>query len=1226
MKPTQRKDAVRNIRKQIVSYLSIIIIAMLAVLTYLGVNFGALSVGLAGSDFYNRNNYRDIHILSTYLLTPADMEAIRQVEGVADVEGVYRTEAKIYMENSAMDVFVASMTQRINTAELVEGRMPEAPGECVIESEISNAQHIEVGDTIEVANALGEDPMYLTRTEFTVTGIINHPDHACWQRFVPDKPYVIVLEDVFDREALEGCYMTAEIRVEGLEGSYRFGDAYINNVAPTLERLNALADERAVIRYNEIRGMYQEQIDEGQAELDDANAQLTDARGELDSGWSDYFDGLDQLTQSANELQDAQQQLAAGWDELESVRLQIEDGEAQLAAARIELNNGWAQLMEARAELDMARAQLAAGEATLQEARQKLDDSKVQLDHAWAQLQSGAAELDNAEQILETGRIQLLTGFTLLEDIKQGLRDTLYITIAHTLGQNVADRISWTPRVDNIDLDDPNASINIFAITPYLSIDFDKSLTENIAALLEPIGVPDPEGSAATIVSYSGSIEHVYEFFASMVGYWESGHEAYLNGKALYESGLTTYEQYLQLYNYGYAQYQAGLQMYNEGEAEYNEKRAQYEEGEARYAEGMAEYQARRAQYEDAQQQLADARQRYNEGLAQYEESQAQIEEGEQAIASGQNELDDAYIALESGEAEYNDGLDQYNEGVDQLNQAIEDMELLDECHWVVLDVYGNGAYIFIRNNAESISNLGGTFASIFVVVGALVVLATVGRIIDEQRHQVGATKAFGFFNKEILGKYLVFGVSATFVGMFLGVIFGFTIIQWIVTTTYGQFYVYGTPRMAFDLKMTFIILAGGIVLSALTVWFACNSLLKLSAVTLLNDLVPHLKKKAREGKNSQRTGGLYARLIVLNMLSDKKRVIVTIVSIAGSCALLVTGLTMNVSIKKSINAQFDDIICYSHEIVFDPAISAEAEEEIEQELIDLGVEYIAVRDVQQPYDANGRLSTINLICGDINEINEYLTRRDHRTNEVITGYNGGAWVYHRLLEKTGSVVGDRMTIYDSAMNPHHINIEGTFRNYFGNYTIMNEEAYTNLFDEEPVHNTFLVRLNGAGEADLKASVRSIKGFMEINDTEGRREATIELVSVLDVLSVLFVAIAAMMDYFVLLNLINMYINQKTRELTIMRINGFSVKETKRYVSLEIVVSTVLGIILGCLAGIALAHRVITVLEPTDIFFTKSVQYGAIGIASLISSVFTAITATWALRKVKHLKLTDINN
>ena len=59
-----------------------------------------------------------------------------------------------------------------------------------------------------------------------------------------------------------------------------------------------------------------------------------------------------------------------------------------------------------------------------------------------------------------------------------------------------------------------------------------------------------------------------------------------------------------------------------------------------------------------------------------------------------------------------------------------------------------------------------------------------------------------------------------------------------------------------------------------------------------------------------------------------------------------------------------------------------------------------------------------------------------------------------------------------------------------------------------------------------------------------------------------------------LLNLTYTYILQKKRELIPMRVNGFTVKEVKRYVTRETVITTALGIVLGTALGAGIAYRI----------------------------------------------------
>ena len=92
-KKTQFIDSYRNIIRQFVSFLSVVIIAMLAVTIFLGILFASKAISDNGNYYYDEGNYRDIEVISTYALTANDINTLRNVEGVYDIEGAYQVPA-----------------------------------------------------------------------------------------------------------------------------------------------------------------------------------------------------------------------------------------------------------------------------------------------------------------------------------------------------------------------------------------------------------------------------------------------------------------------------------------------------------------------------------------------------------------------------------------------------------------------------------------------------------------------------------------------------------------------------------------------------------------------------------------------------------------------------------------------------------------------------------------------------------------------------------------------------------------------------------------------------------------------------------------------------------------------------------------------------------------------------------------------------------------------------
>ena len=130
--------------------------------------------------------------------------------------------------------------------------------------------------------------------------------------------------------------------------------------------------------------------------------------------------------------------------------------------------------------------------------------------------------------------------------------------------------------------------------------------------------------------------------------------------------------------------------------------------------------------------------------------------------------------------------------------------------------------------------------------------------------------------------------------------------------------------------------------------------------------------------------------------------------------------------------------------------------------------------------------------------------------------------------------------------------------------------------------------------------------------------------SVINIVVILFILMAAVMAGVVLMNLTNIYILQKKRELTVMRINGFTTKEVIAYVTRETVFTTILGILLGLAAGSYVGYRIVRAMEQSFIQLERGVCFPAWGYAAAMTVLFTVIVNVIALRKVKNLKLTDV--
>ena len=133
MKKTQFKDAIRNIQKQFVSFLSIVVIAMMAVVAYLGIVYSAEATVRGAESYFNAHRMWDIQITSTLLMGQEDLDAVRALDYVELAEPVQVFPAYLMAEGQKENVSLMSLSKELAAYDLTAGRPPETTQECMLE-------------------------------------------------------------------------------------------------------------------------------------------------------------------------------------------------------------------------------------------------------------------------------------------------------------------------------------------------------------------------------------------------------------------------------------------------------------------------------------------------------------------------------------------------------------------------------------------------------------------------------------------------------------------------------------------------------------------------------------------------------------------------------------------------------------------------------------------------------------------------------------------------------------------------------------------------------------------------------------------------------------------------------------------------------------------------------------------------------------------------------------
>lgn len=608
------------------------------------------------------------------------------------------------------------------------------------------------------------------------------------------------------------------------------------------------------------------------------------------------------------------------------------------------------------------------------------------------------------------------------------------------------------------------------------------------------------------------------------------------------------------------------------------------------------------AGWNELNRQKANGEAQIREGWALYEENKTK---GESEIAEAREKL-----AKEKVKAE------------EEVQKARDELEI-PECRFLVLDRNANAGFVDVKGNSDAMRNGAWAYGLLFVTISAVVCFSTLVIIIEEQKKMVGTVKAFGFFKNEVLGKYLVFGVSAAVLGCMLGIPAALGESAAVQSQyTKAGIYQFGQARSIIVPSFTIAACVGMILICAIATVVACSEILKSPASILMKGAKINdgsSKKKSVSGKG----GSLYSRLIVRNMLDDKARVIVSILIIAFSCVLVGVGFSLKFAYDGMSVKQASDVLKYDIKIDYPDNIEEDVVAKLDKALADSGVDYMPAVQRTQLYRWDNNLNGLIVLAGDPERLNEFYGVSKTGTTTPIEIPSDGVLVQNKMRETYGMKKGTVIQIMNTDLELKDVPVVGEFQNYVGRTVVVSSEGYKNIFGDYK-ENCFFVKLNGADAVELENKLSAITDRITIEHSKDFSERFKSVSSLYNVVIVVTTGVAILMSVMILTNLANIFLNRKKTELIVMRVNGFSVKKTRDYLAKEAILTTAIGVSLGVVIGAIAAPIVTRMLEQPELQFVRTFNPKAWIIAVILEASFALIINLLVFNKVKKLNLRDI--
>lgn len=453
MKKGLLKETMRSIERSKARYISILAIVALGISFFAGIKATAPDMKDTAEKYFKENNLMDIQVISPIGLENGDIEAIREIPGVASVmpsrfvDGILKSEGKSVgdIDGSEMTCRAFSMNfeeakkfqetgaaseNYMNRITLLEGQWPDSPNECVVDnSKFAAADQMAIGKKISVVGDRADLSGKLSVTEFEIVGIVRTPRYISFEHGNTNIGSGKLSTSIFipAENFLFDYYTEACIKVAGAGECQPFTKEYNDIVNPVIERIKSVESARVPLRAETLRVELTPKVLSGeseiavkQAEFDRKIASGEEKLKELKDFAVRGEDKINELKQKFNDsLSAAQREIMSNTSNYNAQYKVWRQKKDELNQAKVRL----AYLEAYKDEFDSINRKLEAGKATINNAEKSitaLEEGIVTAQNSLERLYSLTIDND-VERTIEEVRATLAIYQSQLSDKKKEL-------------------------------------------------------------------------------------------------------------------------------------------------------------------------------------------------------------------------------------------------------------------------------------------------------------------------------------------------------------------------------------------------------------------------------------------------------------------------------------------------------------------------------------------------------------------------------------------------------------------------------------------------------------------------------------------------------------------------------------------------------------------------------------------------------------------------------------
>lgn len=534
--------------------------------------------------------------------------------------------------------------------------------------------------------------------------------------------------------------------------------------------------------------------------------------------------------------------------------------------------------------------------------------------------------------------------------------------------------------------------------------------------------------------------------------------------------------------------------------------------------------------------------------------------------------------------------------------------ESIDRDYSAIVDRKSIPGLARLDSELEQHQSFSYLFVIIFVGIAILVIATSMGRMVEQQRTQIGTMNALGLKRRKIMLHYISFSLVVSAVGVVLGLLVGTLWGSPAVIDMFANWYIVPGLHSVFH-PMYLIIAAGIVAVCVLASYISCRKLLRIKPAEALRPAAPKKGKKCIfERLPFWKKLSFTSQYNLRDISRAKLRSFMCVIGTAVGMLLMIYAVGCNELLGSMIEINFNRVTVGEYQIKFSEDAKTENVDDMAEKL---DGEVVMMNQVEVAKEKNApsdkkKKETVTVLEGknlynilDLNNQVKKLTPGTIGISRKLAAdldVKEGDTIYWHLYTKNTWYEAKVGTIYRSLESQGIAYLREDYEKTGAEYT-----------------PSFLMTDDKA--AKDKADLDYVTGVNSKSEMQAAYESSMEIMNMMVGMMAVF---SILMIVVVLYNSGVLSFHERVKEFATLKVLGLRSSKIRRILSMQNLWLSIIGIIIGApLGNVSLNAMINTNGENFDYnLMLAPVDYVIAGIFVMIISMLVSFMFSKRIRKL----------